>query len=243
MGETLEQITSNFGKGTIVGLAEVAVDPVGAVLGYFDNKTTGVGPANRERALPTFSNYVIGKMYGDPDNKLDISKGYFPRWAGKFVGSIAGAAGLGALYFFEGLAAAVAIPVAFGAYSLARGVARYVGNARKGEKIGDRREKATFEDGFKLGYRDATNLFYVGHIFENAATGRGLDKSHIKSYINEGAQKVRRTPSAVIGTLSGLVVGYATSIATLGVLPLCYTIRDAFRIHKKHKQEKAKAQA
>jgi len=104
----------------------------------------------------------------------------------------------------------------------------------KGKEIKYVTEKASFEEGFSYGWENGTHLYMPAvHDVEGFFTGRGLNDSRVESSIKDDSVKVRRNGHSVLGTMLGIVTGTATSILTLGILPLYKSIRDTSKNFKK----------
>lgn len=230
---SLVGILANTGRGFVTGLADMA-DPIGYVIGKADYFVSGAGPAERERALPTFSNFMRQAMYKEPDKDVGFRDGYVPRVVGNFLGFAAGLYGYAALYAYGGPVLALAIPAILGIYGAGGAILRYGVELIEGERRGSSRhytfEKAGILDGFKLGYHELTHLTLMKdiHSLEGDLSGRGLGTSHVYSSISTAAKPMRRNFGAVAGFVGGVVVGAAVNVLTLGIVPLYKTARDIY---------------
>jgi len=225
----LENIVSNTGKGFLTGAITV-LDPIGTIASDLDYWISGVGPCDK-RSLPTIFNGLYQRAYKKPDEKVDFSSGYVPRFLGYLAGGIGAFIGLGELYLAGGLVAALAIPVGLGIYSGFGVIETYIDNMIYGEKVEEKFEKSTFYNGFKLGYHETTHLdlFRSLFILEKDLSGRNLGNSHVYSSMNKSAEKMRRNFSAITGFIAGSLVGAAISIYTLGIVPIYKSIRDTVK--------------
>ncbi|MBR9703873.1 hypothetical protein GOV12_00540 [Candidatus Pacearchaeota archaeon] len=224
----LVDILKNTGRGAVTGLADI-IDPVGEFLSDVDYVISGVGPSEKDRAIPTFNNLIYQEVYKKPDEDVKIGSGYIPRGLGYIAGTGAGGFGLYSLYAAFGLSTALALPAALGLYSMGSFLFKYLGELTDGERVGeDKYEKAKISDGFKNGYEQFTHLSLMSllHSTESDLTGRGLNNSHLKSSMVPAAKPMRRNIGAVLGYLGGNVVGLGASVLTLGILPIYKTCRD-----------------
>jgi hypothetical protein len=225
---SLENIIKNTGKGTLTGFSNI-VDPFGYLVSDIDYWISGAGHSQRNKALPTFNNFMYQLAYKSPNEKNNFSDGYVPRFAGNIVGAFTGYMSLYTAYFFYGATAAIAAPVILGLYGVGGSIIRYGCEIIDGEKIGkDKFEEASIYQGFKLGYHETTHfpLMHILHNFEGDISGRSLGKNRIKSSIKNSAGNMRRNFRALLGYTGGLVIGSSISILTLGILPLYKTVRD-----------------
>jgi len=229
----LEDILTNTGKGLQVGLFQAA-DPVGTVLSGADFWISGAGPSSK-RALPTISNYAYQLAYNDQEEKLP-ARVYISRAIGQTAAIGAAGYGLYSLALTNPLAA-LAVPAFFGAYALAGTAIKYISNFIKGEKVNDRRQKASFKDGFKFGYHQTTNLLQWPHAIESYLTGRGLDDSHIHDRTMQSASRMRRNFKSTLGLFTGALIGEVANIASLFILPIYKTVRDLVRTSKGKKYD------
>ncbi|MBT4376598.1 hypothetical protein HOD29_04455 [archaeon] len=228
----LEKILGNVGKGFVTGLVK-PLDPVGTAFSGGDKYNTGVGYSDKKRALKTIHNHAYQAVYNKPEEKLSFGKDYVPRIGGKVLGAGAGVAGLFGLYVVGGPLAALAIPVVTGIYSGINSIGKYVQDifSKKGEKIGDTYEKASFKDGFNFGWEKSSHLYMNGiYDLEGEFSGRGFANSRLETSIKKVADKPRRNFTSLLGNLVGNIVGVTASVLTLGILPLYKSIRDTTKI-------------
>lgn len=225
----LENIVKNTGKGFLTGLANT-VDIVGYTLSNIDYWLTGSGYAGK-RALPTFTNQVYQKIYPNPDENLEFSNAYVPRFIGNTIGIAAGFTGISALYAAAGPLVALAAPAILGTYSLIGTAGEYIYSLFGGEKINNQYEKARFSTGLKLGYHETShlNLMRWFHSLEKELTGRNLGDSHVKSSIKDNAGLMRRNIGALAGYTIGALAGFMVYSFSLGLVPLYKTSRDIFK--------------
>lgn len=225
----LENIVTNTGRGFLTGAVTI-FDPVGSIASSLDYWISGVGPCD-ERSLPTAFNRLYQKVYKKPDEKVDFSSGYIPRFLGYLAGGIGASIAIGELYLAGGLVAVLAIPVGLGIYSGIGAIGSYIEDIFRGEKIRGIYEKAGIADGFKLGYHETTHLYLFRSLFnlEKNLSGRNLGNSHIYSSMNKSAVKMRRNFGAVSGFVAGSLAGAAISFYTFGIVPIYKSIRDTFK--------------
>ena len=232
----LEKALDNLGRGAVTGLASI-IDPIGNVFSGIDYAFTGVGPSDK-RALDTVYNNLYKGVYPDPEEKVDFGTGYLPRFLGRLGGIGLGGIGLLALYKSFGWVAAAAVPFATGIYSAFNSVKKYIQDFGKGEKIGDKNEKARFYDGFKYGWSRGTHLFIDDlHYLETAYTGRSIYESGLESSMKKHSANARRNFSSVLGTVAGGITGGIVSLLTLGLLPLYNSVRDTVKTFEKNKKD------
>jgi len=228
MSLNLEKIVTNTCRGFLTGAVTV-LDPIGSIASDLDYWISGVGPCDK-RSLPTFFNKAYQKIYKKPEEKVDFTSGYVPRFFGYLAGGIGAAIGLGELYLYGGLFAALAIPVGLGIYSGIGAIGTYLYDIFKGEKVGETHEKSTFYNGFKLGYHETSHMSLFRGLFnlEKDLSGRNLGNSHIYSSMNDSAGKMRRNFTSLAGFAVGSVVGAAASFYSFGIVPLYKSMRDTF---------------
>jgi len=218
----------NLGKGFVRGITG-ALDPVGEAITVADWQITGAGSSNRERAVPTFTNRVYQQLY-DPKEEVKFWSGYVPRAVGTVAGGVGTAVGIAGLYLAVG-PVALAGAALLGTYSVLGSLGRYAVDFVRGEKIGNRREKSSFRDGFIYGYHRMSHLVLapILHGVESDLTGRGIDDSNVRSSIRDSSAGMRRNFSGILGSAFGGLWGVVVSIGTLGLLPLYKDIRTAVK--------------
>ncbi len=228
----LEKILDNFGRGAFTGSVKI-LDPIGNVLSNVDYSLTGIGYSD-DRSLDTVHNAFYKEMYNKPEEKVTFGTGYVPRFFGNAVGGGLAALGLYGLYESFGWIGAAAIPFFTGVYSAVNSVKKYISDFKKGEKINDKYEKASFSDGFKYGWHSGTHLFIDDlHYLETNYTGRSVNQSKLISSMKDSSKNTRRNFSSVAGTFVGGITGGMASLLTLGILPLYKSLRDTYRTLKK----------
>ncbi|MCW8966269.1 MAG: hypothetical protein OQK82_06255 [Candidatus Pacearchaeota archaeon] len=207
MAKTLDNII----KGSAGTLTKFG-DPVGTLINYLDNLTSGIGYCD-QNSLPTVHSYLQKKTHQNPSERLEV-KDYNQRYIGS---TIAIAAGIGT-YIGACLIAPplLLIPAATGLHSTIASGKKYIHDMIKGENG----QKATFMNGFKLGYEQTTSSLNILNDMECYITGRGLRDSHSENPISRAAQKTKRNFSCVAGNLIGRGTGTLISILSLGLVPL-----------------------
>jgi len=204
----------NILKGIGNGLA-TALDPIGSGLSSTDYSLTGIGPADKN-SLPTLYSHCVKEIYQKPSQKLETKT-----YAQRFIGSTLGVtAGIG-LYLLAPVT--TIIPIATGIYSTIASGIKYIQNFVNGENSNPK--KATFKDGFKLGYEQATSFLGYAHDIESYTTGRGLRDSQIQDPITQAAQKTKRNFTSITGNLFGKSVGLIVSGISFFLVPLYKTFK------------------
>lgn len=211
----------NIVRGAGIGFA-LALDPIGSTLSSADYSLTGIGPSDKKNALPTASNLAYSGIYSNPEKKLADKGEYALRLLGSGIGAIGG------LAMYVAAPVTLLAPKILGIYSgIATGV-KYIQNFTKGENG----KKASFGEGFKLGYEQYSSFLGIGHDVESYLSGRGQRNSHIKSPIQESAKKTKRNFASVGGNICGKITGLLLSGITLGIVPIYKTLRDIPQVEK-----------
>ncbi|MFC1647917.1 hypothetical protein ACFL1B_00500 [Nanoarchaeota archaeon] len=227
-----------FGKGLVTGAA-VAADPLGTFYSGVDYLVHGAGPSDRERALPTVVNKAYQAMYPDFQEPLKMASGYIPRAIGMGVG---GAALIVGAYALGGPVGLGALLLGTAAISTIGAGAKTIKNYFQGERIGDTYQKSSIYDGLKYGLNRTLlwDVWNVGQVGEAALTGRGMDTSNFESTAKDSSGAMRRNARGVVGMVGGAVAGVALTIASLGLIPLGYTLYNANRAAKREKKKAKK---